>query len=77
MNVEVGRIITIRCMDDGWSAEAIACGDAAKDPQIECFHLLSSKQSQKVRDQIQASVTELLSRPGPLTRKLGSASPPP
>jgi hypothetical protein len=53
MNNEVGRAITIRCMDDGWSNEVIACGKTARDPQLECFSKLTATQAQKVRDQIQ------------------------
>jgi hypothetical protein len=33
---ETGHAIAVRCVADGWSAEAVKCGLAAKDPQLEC-----------------------------------------
>ena len=63
MNNEVGRAITIRCMDDGWSDEVVACGQTARDPQLECFDKLTATQAQKVRDQIQSFVEGVLQAP--------------
>jgi hypothetical protein len=51
---EAGRAIATLCKTDGWSAEAVACGLAAKDPGRECDDKLTDVQKQKMRVAVMA-----------------------
>ena len=51
---EAGRAIATLCKNDGWSAEAVACGLAAKDPGRECNDKLTDTQKTKMQAQVMA-----------------------
>jgi len=47
----IGLVVT-SCKEDHWSAEAIHCGLAASDPDVECDSMLSVEQKQKLQDRL-------------------------
>lgn len=49
---EAGRAIATLCKTDGWSADAVACGLAAKDPSRECHDKLTETQRTKMQTQV-------------------------
>ena len=51
---EAGRAIATLCKTDGWSADAVACGLAARDPARECDAKLTDVQKQKMRVAVMA-----------------------
>jgi hypothetical protein len=58
---EAGHAIASLCKTDGWSAEAVACGLAAKDPSRECNDKLTDVQQKKM----QAAVMAIFSKAAP------------
>jgi len=72
---ETGHIIAVRCVAEGWSAEAVKCGLAAKDPQLECRDKLTAAQLKRMSDEVQETWTKGLTGAfaGPAA---GSAAPP-
>ena len=58
---EAAHAIASLCKTDGWSADAVACGLAAKDPSRECNDKLTDVQKAKM----QAAVTAIFSKAAP------------
>lgn len=58
---EAGRAIATLCKTDGWSAAAVACGLAAKDPARECDDKLTDVQKKKM----QVAVMAIFSKAAP------------
>jgi hypothetical protein len=60
---DTGQIVRGRCDDDAWSAQAVTCGLAAKDVQLECSDMLTVAQREQLGGQLQAMWTARLSAP--------------
>jgi hypothetical protein len=60
---DTGQTVRGRCEHDRWSADAVTCGLAAKDVQLECGGVLTVGQRKLLGDDLQATWTARLSTP--------------